>query len=194
MKIFSYLYEKVMGWSRHPHASYYLGALSFAESSFFPIPPDVMLAPMSVARPNKAWRFALLTTVTSVLGGVFGYFIGAFAFEYVEPWVQSSTYLPKFELAKAWFAEWGIWVVFIAGFSPIPYKLFTVTAGVLSLALIPFVIASFIGRGSRFFLVAGLLKYAGPKLEPMVMKYVEWIGWFTVLLLILAIAYFKYVH
>ncbi|MEM7402187.1 MAG: YqaA family protein [Pseudomonadota bacterium] len=194
MKVFAWLYEKVMGWSRHSHAEYYLGVLSFAESSFFPIPPDVMLAPMSVAQPNKAWRFAFLTTVTSVLGGVLGYFIGAFAFEYIQPWVQSSSHLSKFELAKTWFDEWGVWVVFVAGFSPIPYKLFTVTAGLLSLALLPFIIASFIGRGARFFLVAGLLKYAGPKLEPVILKYVEWIGWVTVLLLILAIVYFKFLH
>ncbi len=194
MNIFAWLYKKVMGWSRHAHAEYYLGALSFAESSFFPIPPDVMLAPMSVAQPNKAWRFAFLTTVTSVLGGVLGYFIGAFAFEYIQPWVQSSSHLAKFELAKTWFDEWGVWVVFVAGFSPIPYKLFTVTAGLLSLALLPFIIASFIGRGARFFLVAGLLKYAGPKLEPVILKYVEWIGWITVLLLILVIVYFKFLH
>lgn len=194
MKIFGWLYEKVIGWSKHPKASYYLGALSFAESSFFPIPPDVMLAPMSLARPNKAWWFALLTTVTSVLGGVLGYFIGAFAFEFIEPWIQSSAYLPKFETAKSWFAEWGVWVVFVAGFSPIPYKLFTVTAGLLSLALLPFIFASFIGRGSRFFLVAGLIKFAGPKLEPMVIKYVEWIGWITVLLLIAFVLYYKYLH
>ncbi len=194
MRIFSWLYDKVIGWSKHPHASYYLGALSFAESSFFPIPPDVMLAPMSLARPNKAWWFAFLTTVTSVLGGILGYFIGAFAFEFIEPWILSSSYSSKFETAKVWFDEWGIWVVFVAGFSPIPYKLFTVTAGLLSLAIIPFIIASFIGRGSRFFLVAGLLKYVGPKLEPLVLKYVEWIGWITVLLLIVAIVYFKYLH
>jgi len=183
-----------MEWSKHRHATYYLGALSFAESSFFPIPPDVMLAPMSVARPNRAWWFAFLTTITSVLGGILGYFIGAFAFEYIDPWLQTSSYLPKFEMAKQWFAEWGIWVIFVAGFSPIPYKLFTVTAGVLSLALIPFIVASFVGRGSRFFLVAGILKYAGPKLEPLVMKYVEWIGWITVLLLIAVIVYFKFLH
>ena len=101
MRIFSWLYDKVIGWSKHPHASYYLGALSFAESSFFPIPPDVMLAPMSLARPNKAWWFAFLTTVTSVLGGILGYFIGAFAFEFIEPWILSSSYSSKFETAKA---------------------------------------------------------------------------------------------
>ena len=88
----------------------------------------------------------------------------------------------------------GCWVVFVAGFSPIPYKLFTITAGLLSLAIIPFVIASFVGRGMRFFLVAGLLKYIGPKLEPLIKQYVEWIGWVTVLLLIATIIYFKYLH
>ncbi len=183
-----------MKWSKHPHAVYYLSGLSFAESSFFPIPPDVMLAPMSLARPNRAWWFAFLTTLTSVSGGVLGYLIGAFAFEYIEPWLQASAYWPKFETTRLWFDEWGIWVVFVAGFSPIPYKLFTITAGLLTLAIIPFVIASFIGRGARFFLVAGLLKYAGPKLEPLVLKSVEWIGWITVLLLITAVIYFKYAH
>ena len=191
MKLFTSLYDKVMTWSKHPHATYYLGGLSFAESSFFPIPPDVMLAPMSVAQPERAWWLALLTTITSVLGGVFGYLIGAFAFEYIEPWLQTSAYWSKFETAQQWFDQWGVWVVFVAGFSPIPYKLFTITAGLLSLAMLPFVIASFIGRGARFFLVAGLLKYVGPKLEPLVIKYVEWIGWITVLLLVVAIAYFK---
>lgn len=194
MKLFTTLYDRVIGWAKHPHAEYYLGGLSFAESSFFPIPPDVMLAPMSVARPERAWWFAFLTTLTSVLGGIFGYLIGAFAFEYIEPWLQASSYWSKFETARIWFDEWGIWVVVVAGFSPIPYKLFTVTAGLLSLAVIPFIVASFIGRGSRFYLVAGLLKFAGPKLEPLILKYVEWIGWATVLLLVIAIIWFKLLH
>jgi len=194
MKIFTGLYEKVMRWSKHPRASYYLGGLSFAESSFFPIPPDVMLAPMSVAQPKRAFWFAFITTVTSVLGGIFGYLIGAFAFEYIQPWLQTTSYWPKFEMAETWFDKWGVWVIFVAGFSPIPYKLFTLSAGVLSMSIIPFVIASFIGRGARFFILAGLLKYLGPKLEPMIVKYMEWIGWFTVLLLIAVIGYFKFLH
>jgi membrane protein YqaA with SNARE-associated domain len=110
---------------------WYLGGLSFAESSFFPIPPDVMLAPMSMAQPAKAWQFALLTTVTSVAGGLFGYLIGYFAFELIEPMVGPAVTTPMpSPMAEAWFDEWGVWVVFIAGFSPIPYKIFTITAGV----------------------------------------------------------------
>jgi len=192
MKVFARLYDSVMACSRHPHAGYYLGGLSFVESSFFPIPPDVLLVPMSVARPDRAWWFAFLTTVASVLGGIFGYFLGAFAFEYIEPWLQTSSYWSEFETAKDWFGKWGVWVIFVAGFSPIPYKLFTVTAGLLSLSIIPFVVASFIGRGARFFLVAGLLKFAGPRLEPWVMKHVERIGWITVLLFIFFISYSIY--
>ena len=107
MKLFTWLYGSVMDWSWHPHAGYYLGGLSFAESSFFPVPPDVLLVPMSVAQPGRAWWFAFLTTVASVLGGVFGYFIGVFAFEYVEPWLQASSYWPEFETTKAWFDKWG---------------------------------------------------------------------------------------
>lgn len=194
MKLFTRLYDRVIKWSKHPHATYYLGGLSFAESSFFPIPPDVMLAPMSVARPDRAWWLAFLTTLTSLLGGIFGYLVGALAFEYIEPWLRASSYWPKFEIAQTWFEEWGVWVVIVAGFSPIPYKLFTVTAGLLSLALIPFIIASFIGRGARFYLVAGLLKFTGPRLEPLVLKYIEWIGWVTVFLLVAAIFWFKLFH
>ena len=194
MKLFTRFYGSMMTWARHPHASYYLGGLSFAESFFFPIPPDVLLIPMTVARPARAWWFAFLTTVASVLGGVLGYFIGAFAFEYIELWLQASSYWSEFETTRAWFDEWGVWVIFVTGFSPIPYKLFTITAGLLSLAVLPFVLASFIGRGARFFLVAGLLRYAGPKFEPWVRKYVEWIGWATVLVFVIIFIYLRYYH
>ena len=194
MKLFSRFYDNVMNWAHHPHAGRYLGGLSVAESVFFPIPPDVLLIPMAVAKPDRAWWFAALTTITSVLGGVLGYLIGAFAFGHVEPWLQASSYWSGFETAKEWFAAWGVWVVFITGFSPIPYKFFTITAGLLSLGLLPFVLASLVGRGARFFLVAGLLRYAGPKLEPWVRKYVERIGWATVLVLVVIFVYFRYSH
>ena len=135
MKLFTKLYDMALRWAAHRHASYYLGGLSFAESSFFPIPPDVMLAPMALARPDKAWRYAFITTVASVLGGIFGYLIGYFAFEFVQPWIEQFGYMPRFEKAQLWFTEWGFWVVLIAGFSPIPYKVFTIAAGSMSLFL-----------------------------------------------------------
>lgn len=187
--MFALLYAKVMRWSAHPQAEKYLAGLSFAESSFFPIPPDVMLAPMVLAQRHRAWFLAGLTTVASVLGGLLGYLIGYLAFASIEPWIMEAGYGHKLEIAQDWFAEWGVWVVFVAGFSPIPYKVFTITAGALHLALLPFIIASLIGRGARFFLVAGLLGIFGHKIEPFVQKYVEWLGWFVVALIVALVMY-----
>ncbi len=184
MRIFSKLYDRVLNWSRHPHAPWYLGGLSFAESSFFPIPPDVMLAPMSLAQPLRAWRFALLTTVASVLGGMLGYLIGVYAFDMVQPWLHQAGYWPAYLRVNEWFSTWGFWAVFLAGFSPIPYKLFTISAGVLGMAFFPFVLASAIGRGGRFFLVAGLMRWGGEKMEQSLRLYIDRISWSLVVVLI----------
>lgn len=182
MKLFSSLYARTMNWSRHPKAPLFLGVLSFAESSFFPIPPDVMLAPMCLASPKRAWWFALLTTLTSVAGGLFGYAIGYFAIDAITPWLQQSSYWPAYQTSVEWFGKWGFWAVFVAGFSPIPYKVFTIAAGALSMALLPFTIASFIGRGMRFFMVAGFMAWGGPRMEALLHKYVDRIGWAVVAL------------
>lgn len=191
MKWFSSLYERVMTWAKHPHAPWYLGGLSFAESSFFPIPPDVMLAPMSLAQPRRAWYFAFLTTVASVLGGILGYMIGLLAFDVIEPLLHDAGYFPKYLQAKSWFDEWGFWAVFLAGFSPIPYKVFTITAGVISMAFLPFVAASVIGRGARFFLVSGLMAWGGEKMEAKLRKSIDYIGWFTVFAVVLGVLVYK---
>jgi len=187
VKLFSPLYDRAMRWARHRHAPWYLGGLSFAESSFFPIPPDVMLAPMSLANPAKAWWFAALTTITSVAGGLFGYLIGVFAFDLVEPLIRDAGYWAKYEQAKVWFAEWGFWAIFLAGFSPIPYKIFTITAGVIAMALGPFVIASLIGRGARFFLVAALMAWGGERMEKTLRRYIDRIGWILVIAVIVLV-------
>jgi len=189
MAIFGPLYDRVMRWSRHRHAEWYLGAMSFAESSFFPIPVDVMLAPMCMASPGRAWRYALNATVFSVLGGLAGYAIGYLAFELIEPWLSGSHYWDAYLTARDWFDRYGFWTVFVAGFSPIPYKVFTIAAGVASLALPGFFFASLIGRGARFFLVAGVVRYAGPRLEATLLQYIERIGWVVVVLSVLAIGY-----
>ncbi len=192
MRLFSTLYERAMRWARHQHAQRYLVGLSFAESSFFPIPPDVMLMPMSLANPKRALWFAGITTLASVLGGVFGYLIGVFAFDMVEPLLHSAGYYPKYLQAKAWFDEWGFWAVFLAGFSPIPYKVFTITAGAISMAIAPFVIASLIGRGGRFFLVAMLMAWGGERMEKILHKYVDRLGWLIVALVIITILIVRY--
>lgn len=187
MKLFSALYDRVLNWSEHPRATTILALLSFSESVIFPIPPDVMLAPMAMTQPKKAWRLALLTTVSSAVGGVLGYFLGFWAFETVVlPAVEAMGYESKLEVVKNWFSTWGFWVVFIAGFSPVPYKLFTVTAGVMQIAFFPFLVASFISRGLRFYLVAWLLKTGGPEMAVKLRQYVDRIGWSLVILMILA--------
>jgi membrane protein YqaA with SNARE-associated domain len=192
MRWFSPLYDRAMRWARHPHAPWYLGGLSFAESSFFPVPPDVMLAPMSMANPARAWGFALLTTLTSVAGGIFGYLIGLLAFDLIEPLLHSAGYVDKYLLAKQWFADWGFWAIFLAGFSPIPYKVFTITAGVVAMTFVPFVLASLVGRGARFFLVAGLMAWGGEPMEKRLRKWVDWLGWLVVLLVAVLLFLYKY--
>jgi len=191
MKIFSRLYARVMQWVRHPHARWYLAGLSFAESSFFPIPPDVMLAPMALAQPHKAWRLALLTTVASVLGGMLGYLIGLTAYDLVQPWIERIGYLDKFEHVHHWFEEWGFWAIFIAGFSPIPYKVFTISAGLMSMNFPLFVLASAIGRGARFFLVASLMRWGGEPMEKAMHEYVDRIGWIIIIVGVAVYVYFQ---
>jgi membrane protein YqaA with SNARE-associated domain len=178
LKIFKPLYDKVIQWSKHPHSERYLGGVSFIESSFFPIPTVMMLAPMVMARRDHAWRLATLATVTSVLGGLFGYLIGYFLFDQVGQHILDFYHLQeKFIKMKGWFDEYGVWLVLLAGVTPIPYKLFTITSGLLGMALLPFTLASLVGRASQFFIAAGLVKWGGKKIEPVLDQYIEWIGW-----------------
>jgi membrane protein YqaA with SNARE-associated domain len=150
-----------------------------------------MLAPMSLAKPDRAWFFAALTTLASVLGGLLGYGIGLFAFDVIQPWLHDWGYWDAYEQAKSWFDEWGFWAIFLAGFSPIPYKIFTITAGVISMALLPFILASAIGRGARFFLVAGLMAWGGERMERVLHRYVDLLGWLMVVLFVLLFLWFK---
>lgn len=177
MRLFGPLYDRVLRWSAHPRAPRYLAALSFAESSFFPIPPDVMLVPMAVSRPDRSAWFALLTTVASVAGAVLGYVIGYYAIGAILPWIERVGMLAEYEAAVVWFDRWGLWVILLAGFTPLPYKAFTIAAGALSLSLIPFLLGSLVGRGARFGLVAALAGILGPRVEPWVRRWVEWLGW-----------------
>jgi len=178
--IFKGLYEWTMRCAAHRHAERYLAVVSIIESIFFPVPTALMVAPMAVARPERAVRIALLATVTSVFGGLFGYALGYYAIAAIEPIIESAGYWDKYMTAQEWFGRWGFWAVVVAGFSPIPFKLFTISAGALSMAILPFLFAALIGRAGHFFLVSLSMAWAGPKLEPVVRKYVEWLGWATV--------------
>jgi membrane protein YqaA with SNARE-associated domain len=189
VRLFGPLYDWVLAWSRHPHAERYLGAMSFAESSFFPIPVDVMLAPMCLAKRERWVRYAFIATAFSVLGGVAGYGIGYGFFEAIEPWLRTSHYWDAYETSRRWFDEYGVLVVFVAGFSPIPYKVFTIAAGVAMLSLPGFILASLIGRAGRFFLVAGLVRLGGQRFEDSLSRHIERIGWAVVAVSVILIAW-----
>ena len=194
VQLFGPLYDRVLGWAAHPHALRYLGALSFAESSFFPIPPDVMLAPMCLANRASAWRFALITTTASLAGGIAGYAIGYYLFAVIEPWLHAWGYWPAYLQGREWFDAWGVWAVLIAGFSPIPYKIFTISAGAVVLSFPGFVLASLVGRGARFFLVAAMVVAFGDRMEKSIATYVERIGWSVVVLVCVIGGYFWLSH
>lgn len=180
MKLFTRLYDKTLAWSQHPAAHRYLAALSFAEALFFPVPPDVMLMPMALSTPAKALRYAWIATLWSTLGGLLGYALGFWLFDLLQPWLIELGYGEKLSQAQQFFKDYGVWVVFIAGFSPIPFKLFTLTAGAMQMPLLPFILAAFLGRGGRFFLVAWLMRIGGERYAEQIRKQVEWLGWLVV--------------
>ncbi|MBL4911508.1 MAG: DedA family protein [Alteromonadaceae bacterium] len=187
MKLFSSIYQWTMRWAKHKFAPHALALLAFSESVFFLIPPDVLLAPMVLAKPQRAWHYATLTTIASVIGGTVGYWLGYSLFEpLIQPLIIDFGYQDKFDQIMQWFEQWGVWVVFLAGFSPIPYKLFTLSAGFLQMAFLPFLFVSAVGRGMRFFLVAGLMRCGGAAMEEKLRKWIDIIGWGVVVLIILA--------
>ena len=176
------LYNKILLISAKPKAEVFLGTIAFTESSFFPIPPDLLLLPMALARPLKWMRLAIITTFFSVLGGIFGYFIGVFLWDTIGQSIIEFYHLEnQFDLFKKNYNEKGALIVFVAGFTPIPYKLITISSGGMHLDLITFVIASFISRGARFFILTGIIRLFGDAAKKLIDKY------FSILTLILGL-------
>jgi len=187
------LYDWTLKLSAHPRALWALAAVSFIESSIFPIPPDVMLIPMVLAARAKAWRIAIVCTVASVLGGMLGYAIGYAAFEAIgRPMLDFYGYAPKFEEFRGMYNDWGAWAVFMAGVTPFPYKVITILSGLTGLDIVVFTIASVLARGLRFFLVAGLLWYFGDPIRRFIEKYLNWLAVAFVVLLLGGFAVAKY--
>ncbi len=189
--LFTRSYDAIMFWAKSKHAVSMLSTVSFVESFIFPVPPDLLLIPLSISNPKKAYFFAMLTTIFSVLGGVVGYLIGIYfsdLFLSTLGWILDEK---SVEITTEWMAEWGVMVVLISGFSPIPYKIFTVASGVTGLAFIPFLIASFLGRGMRFFLISFIISKGGDNLEKKLREYAEFIGW-TGLMIFSAYVFFNY--
>ena len=182
------IYDWMLDMSASPNAMWFLALVAFAESSFFPIPPDIMLIPMILALPDKAWRIAGLATVSSVVGGFFGYGIGVFFFDLIaKPILTFYGYMQQFDVFKEYYHQWGAWIVFGAGITPFPYKVITIASGVVHLDLLTFAIASLVARGMRFYLVAWLLKKYGAPMKVFIEKH---LGLLSVLFLVLLIGGF----
>jgi membrane protein YqaA with SNARE-associated domain len=183
------LYDRVLELSGHPRALTWLGVVSFVESSFFPIPPDLMLIPMALARPDRAWRIALVCTVASVLGGLLGYAIGYYAYEAFGSLVVSAQ---DYAWYQEQYAEYGLWLILAKGLTPIPYKLVTIASGLAQFDLAMFIAASIVTRGARFFLEAALLQRYGEAIRPFIEKYLTWVLTGFLLLIVGGILIAKY--
>ena len=163
------LYDWCIAAADKPYATWLMGVVSFVESSFFPIPPDVMLIPMSIARPDKAWYYATVCTITSVAGGVVGYLIGALLYDSVGLWLIKLYGMgDKVEAFRAAYAYWGTWIILIKGVTPIPYKLVTIASGFAGYNLAMFIALSVVARGMRFFLLAFLLNRYGAQARAII--------------------------
>ncbi|HLN10132.1 MAG TPA: YqaA family protein [Xanthobacteraceae bacterium] len=165
------IYDWCIAAAGKPYSAWIMGAVSFAESSFFPVPPDVMLIPMSLARPDKAWFYATLCTFTSVAGGLLGYLIGAALYDSLGHWlIQLYGYGGKVEMFREAYAHWGAWIILVKGLTPIPYKLVTITSGFAGFNLMLFVACSVVARGVRFFATALLLNRYGARAREVIEK------------------------
>jgi membrane protein YqaA with SNARE-associated domain len=162
-------YDWCIAAAHKPYAMWLMGLVSFLESSFFPIPPDAMLIPMSLARPEKAWTYATVCTLTSVAGGVLGWVIGAYLYDTVGHWlIQLYGYGDKVEAFREAYARWGTWIILLKGVTPIPYKIVTITSGLADYPIIPFILLSIVSRGMRFYLVAFLIYRFGDRARKII--------------------------
>jgi membrane protein YqaA with SNARE-associated domain len=176
MAIFSKLYSKILVWSNHQHAVYYLALVAFSEALIFPIPPDVMLVSMGLVKPERAWFYAGVTGFFSIMGGMLGYLIGAFCFDLVFPYIQSWGYESTYNTVHDWFATWGAWTIIGASFMPIPFKILSISAGAVKMPFYSFVLAAILGRGTRFLLVSGAMFLYGEKVSVILHRYIDKIG------------------
>jgi len=193
------LYDWVIHFAHTRHGATALFVLSFAESSFFPVPPDVLLGPLALGAPKKWLRFAVACSIASVLGGILGYCIGMFLWQAIGPWAYAhlgAIGLTEENFAKfqSWYDEYDFWIVFTCGFTPLPYKVCTISAGVARINFFGFLIASAISRSARFFIVAGLVGWKGEQIRPFVEKYFNWLSLAFVALLIGGFVVVKLIH
>lgn len=190
--IFSGLYNRCMSWAHHPKRERYLVGVSIFESFVFPVPTALLMIPMVIATPDKAIRLATITTLMSVFGAIIGYLMGWGAMSVIEPWIVELGWTPQLDEARLQFEKYGVLAVAIGAFTPAPFKIFTLTAGILSMSFIPFILVSLLGRGAHFYLIALLMAWAGPKMEPVVRRYIEWFGWSIIGIAVIALIFHNY--
>ena len=190
MKLFGPLYARTMAWARHPRAPALLGVLSFAEAVVFPVPPEVMLAPMSLAQPQRAFRFASISLAGSLAGAVLGYMLGHFAYALVTPLFEALGWIGKIEEQVAYLRDiaeqspWqAFWILVLAGFTPIPLKIFTWASGIVGVPMLPFLASMLVGRGKRVYLVALAIRLGGARAQAALDRYIEPVGWIATALL-----------
>lgn len=192
MRIFKPAYQMALKWSAHPKAPHYLGFLSFIEAFIFPVPPETMLAPMTLSRRELWVRFATISLIFSIFGSLIGYGIGYFAIEWMEPLLRYFGWSERFLQAKQLMEEKGFWMLLIGGFAPIPLKFLTWASGAVAMPIWPFLAGMIIGRGKRVFLLAGVIFWKGEKAEAWLQRWIEWIGWIALLCLGALIVGFKF--
>lgn len=196
MKLFGPMYERALVWARSPQAPAWLTALSFAEAVIFPVPPEVMLAPMALSQPKRALRFASLSLLGSLAGALLGYMLGHYAYELVKPLFASLGWIEKIEEQVAYLREVSVqspwkafWILVVAGFTPIPLKIFTWASGIVGVPLLPFLASMAVGRGKRVYLVAIAIRLGGVRAETALRRWIEPLGWIATALLVAGIGY-----
>ncbi|MCH7558005.1 MAG: DedA family protein [Planctomycetes bacterium] len=193
------LYNWVVHFAQTKHGVTALFCLSFAESSFFPVPPDVLLGPLALGAPKKWLRFAIACSIASVLGGIMGYCIGMFLWSMIGQWAYNHLAViglteANFIKFQSWYDKYDFWIVFLCGFTPLPYKVCTISAGAAKINFIGFLIASTVSRSARFFIVAGLVGWKGEKIRPFIEKYFNWLSLAFAVLLIGGFLVIKWLH
>ena len=199
MKFFGPMYERALAWSRHPRAPALLTGLSFAEAVVFPIPPEVMLAPMSLSQPRRSFWFATLSLLGSLVGAVIGYLLGHYAYELVRPLFESLGWIDRIDAQVTYLREvaaqspWkAFWILVLAGFTPIPLKIFTWAAGIVGVPMLPFLASMAVGRGKRVYLIAAAIRLGGARAERALHRYIEPVGWGATFVLVAGIGWFVF--
>ena len=198
MRIFRPVYEYALRWSAHPRAPWYLAALSFIEAFIFPGAPEIMLVPMTLAKPKSWASYASISLACSLLGSVVGYMMGHYGFELARPLLDHMGWSPAIDAYVTQLRSldpWAVfWVLVVGGFTPVPLKIFSWASGIVGVPMLAFLAAMLVGRGKRVYLLCGLIRLGGERVEKALHRWIEWVAWGVLVVLVLVGLYFKFLH